>query len=198
MCTVPRLKLLVAEDEPTTRRIYQAGFQKEYDLTVVEDGLKAFELLKTDKFDCVITDMFMPGMNGMELFNGTKEMLVDAPPFILLTAFDSYELAVDFIQQGGADFLPKPLKVHDLKPRILKAIRDHKRNLEYRLLEKELEKITKIKAGHDRYVRNFIHDASQPLMMLNGYSELIQMNTEDEKIQRVRKNIVKSRQGGTP
>lgn len=99
------------------------------------DGLK---MIGDGSFDLVITDLKMPGIDGMELFKEIKENQPDLP-VIIITAFGSQEAADEAIQEGIADFITKPFK----KQRILISIR---KALEmYRLRKENIELKKKLK-----------------------------------------------------
>jgi len=103
-------RILVVEDDPTFRSLLSDILRGEgYDLVEREDGKAALVTLQRQSFDLVLTDLRMPGLNGLELFRRATEQGI-APPFVLLTAFGTIEEAVDAMKEGVADFLTKPLK----------------------------------------------------------------------------------------
>ena len=62
------IKILIADDDESLRRVLQFKLkQNGYDVNVAEDGQKAYELLKTKRFDILLCDMKMPGLTGIEL-----------------------------------------------------------------------------------------------------------------------------------
>jgi len=103
-------RILVVEDDATFRSLLVAILEDEgYEFVEREDGKAAFMLMQRQSFDLVLSDLRLPGMNGLELFKNAKAQGI-APPFILLTAFGTVEEAVAAIKEGVADFLTKPLK----------------------------------------------------------------------------------------
>ena len=107
-------KILVVEDEPSLAKILKFDLETVgFKVTVAIDGLRAYELSKQDKFDCMIIDWMLPGLNGVELI---KKLRVDKSSslLIMLTAktseFDSIEAL-----SGGADlYLKKPVSNREL------------------------------------------------------------------------------------
>jgi len=83
-------KILFAEDDDSMRRFVEVILRKEgYDVTAVEDGLKAMEIVLTNDFDAVVADAVMPNMTGFDLCrmvrgNPEKKML----PFIILSGLE--------------------------------------------------------------------------------------------------------------
>jgi len=96
------------------------------------EGLKR---LSGESFDLVITDLKMPGIDGMELFAEIRKS-VPHLPVILITAYGSQEVAEEAIREGISDFITKPFK----KDRILFSIQ---RSLELSRLRKENEALKK-------------------------------------------------------
>ncbi|MDD2501934.1 MAG: sigma-54 dependent transcriptional regulator [Geobacter sp.] len=103
-------RILLVEDDATFRSLLSAILEDEgYDLVEREDGKAALKTLQGQSFDLVLSDLRLPGLNGLELFRRAQAEGI-APPFILLTAFGTVEEAVAAIKEGVADFLTKPLK----------------------------------------------------------------------------------------
>ncbi len=108
--------VLLAEDDPITsalsaRALSQAG----YEVTVAEDGLSAFELLRERPFDVVITDADMPKMNGFEL---VREMRKDrdlrrTPVLFVTGCSESSDLSRGY-RMGADGYLLKPVQAQDL------------------------------------------------------------------------------------
>ena len=105
-----KARILLVEDDAGFRSLLSAILEDEgYELIEKEDGKAALMMLQRQSFDIVISDLRLPGLNGLDLFRCATEQGI-APPFILLTAFGTVEEAVAAIKEGIADFLTKPLK----------------------------------------------------------------------------------------
>ncbi len=103
-------RILLVEDDETFRSLLSDILSNEgYELVEKEDGKAALVALQRHSFDLVISDLRLPGLNGLNLFRSAHEQGI-APPFILLTAFGTVEEAVAAIKEGVSDFLTKPLK----------------------------------------------------------------------------------------
>lgn len=80
------LKILYVEDEPTTRKLTSSLLKRLFDnITICDNGECAVEKAKESKFDLIITDLTMPGLNGAEYIKYLKETALDTP-IIALTA----------------------------------------------------------------------------------------------------------------
>jgi DNA-binding NtrC family response regulator len=118
-------RILLVEDDSTFRSLLAAILEDEgYELVEREDGKAGLMALQRQSFDLVLSDLRLPGLNGLELFrNATAQGI--APPFILLTAFGTVEEAVAAIKEGVADFLTKPLKDPDTLRTLVRRILNH-------------------------------------------------------------------------
>lgn len=114
-------KILVVDDEAIMRDyLCEALSRKGFEVIPAENGLKALELMQEFSFDMVVTDMKMPGMNGLELLKKIKEI---APQIIVIvvTAYGSIENAVDVMKAGAFHYLIKPFSLESLIANIEKA-----------------------------------------------------------------------------
>ena len=119
------MKILVVEDNHINR-FTLVGFLKDLGHETVESehGLDAYERFKKEPFDCVITDLMMPVMNGLELIEKIRSNHQDQLTYIIvLTAYND-ELHMDSsYEQGADDFLAKPFNKKELKQRLVIAER---------------------------------------------------------------------------
>jgi len=138
-------KVLIVDDSPVDRRLAGRLLERSADPTAggetgitpmyASDGKEALALIEQDRPDAVITDLQMPGMNGLNL---VLQVRVRHPlvPVILMTAHGSEELAVQALQAGAASYVPKRDLANDLLETVeavletAQAKRGHKRVLE--------------------------------------------------------------------
>ncbi|WP_141674300.1 response regulator, partial [Dissulfuribacter thermophilus] len=100
--------ILLIEDELSMRLgITHALSGAGYEITACEDGKQGVKALGQRRFDLVITDLRLPGLNGMEVLSKAKEMYPDIG-VIIITAFPEIETAVSAIKQGAFDYISKP------------------------------------------------------------------------------------------
>jgi len=130
------MKILLVEDEKISRITLTQTLVKEgYDVTSSEDGRQGLALLQSDHFDVLITDLRLPGVNGMELLKTAKEKLPNCI-VVLMTAYATVENAVEALKLGAYDYLTKPFT-----PDRLLSMLSHIRELHTVLDEnKELKK----------------------------------------------------------
>ena len=106
-------RILLVEDDETFRSLLQTILEDDgHEVLTAEDGLIGLRLLRRESFDLVVTDLKLPGKNGLELFRETRQD-PNPPLFIFLTAFGSVDEAVAAMKEGAVDFLTKPLESPD-------------------------------------------------------------------------------------
>ena len=124
--------ILVVEDEKKLRRVIElqlqsAGFDV-LEAGTAEDGLKL-----ADRADLILTDLRLPGMDGLELLHRIRRQNSQTP-IIVMTAYGTVENAVEAMKAGALDFLPKPFSMDHLmtvvnKSLEMRALRDENRAL---------------------------------------------------------------------
>ena len=103
-----KLKAIVVDDEVSILEAVKAILQAEgLQIFTTTSSLTALEQLRNDTFDIIISDLKMPEMDGLELFDRVKEVSPDSL-FIMITAFATVASAVDAIKRGMYDYIPKP------------------------------------------------------------------------------------------
>ena len=112
-----------------------------YSITVVDSGLKAFELVKERDFDIVLTDLRMPGFSGLELLTAIKKYRPEIE-IIIITGYGTIESAVEALKLGGYDYLQKPIKFERLKILIDRIVEKKKLQRENILLKRRLKERT--------------------------------------------------------
>lgn len=133
-----RRTILLIEDDRNTRNGVAKLLRHKYEIVIAEDGTRGINLLQRNSFDLVLTDIQMPGANGMNvLAECTKKN--PAIPCVLITAYGSIETAVDAIKAGAYDFISKPIDVSKLELIIERALESKELKEENVRLKKQLD-----------------------------------------------------------
>ncbi|MCW5203144.1 sigma-54-dependent Fis family transcriptional regulator [Desulfobulbus sp. US4] len=115
-------RILIVDDELSMRDFLKILFENEgYEVSVAANAATALDVAVRDPFDVVITDIRMPGMNGLELLAELKQHFPDLP-VIMITAYASPDDAVQAMRQGAFDYITKPFHVDELKNVIRTAV----------------------------------------------------------------------------
>lgn len=101
-------KILLADDDDNLRRVVEFQLQEAgYEVLTASDGSEALDLFTSKEIDCVITDLKMPKLSGLELLEKIKELNAETP-VIVVTAFGEVETAVAAVKAGAFDYINKP------------------------------------------------------------------------------------------
>jgi DNA-binding NtrC family response regulator len=132
--------ILIVEDEAKMRRLLE--------LNLAEDGFTTFsagdaeaglKLLRENSIDLVVTDLKLPGMNGLEFLQAIKNQNA-ALPVVVMTAFGTVETAVEAMKAGASDYVLKPFSLAEMRMVIHKELDVHNLREENRSLREALGK----------------------------------------------------------
>ena len=131
--------MLIVDDEPDmvdscARILRRAGYR----CLTASDPQRAAGLLESERPDLLLTDLKMPGMDGLALLRRAKE-LDPALPVVVITAFATIESAVSAIKDGAFDYLPKTFSVDQLTLVVERALRQRRLALENLHLREQLK-----------------------------------------------------------
>jgi CheY-like chemotaxis protein len=108
------LRLLYVDDEPDLRSLVHLHLSLEgYDVETAADGDSALELIQNKQFDVILLDIYMPGMNGIQVMQHLKKHAMNAR-LIVLTGADNPYLAKECARLGASAYLTKPYNFHEL------------------------------------------------------------------------------------
>ncbi|MBI5529270.1 MAG: sigma-54-dependent Fis family transcriptional regulator [Deltaproteobacteria bacterium] len=120
---MPQPRILLADDEVNILKVLSAMLRREgYDVHAAQDGVEALKAFGQKVFDAVITDLKMPGMDGMTLLREIAKKDPDVP-VIIITAHGTVDTAVEALKTGAFDYITKPFEQDDLKAVIAKALK---------------------------------------------------------------------------
>ena len=160
---MPSAPILIVDDDASQRRLIEFWLQEEgYSILTANDGksgLQAFE----QKSPClVITDLRMPGMDGLDLLGRIRGITQDIP-VILITAFGTVGNAVDAMKLGAADYILKPLNPDELKLSVHRAL-EHKQLVDENLYLRDFAQTAfrfENLVGNSRRMRDVFEVATQ-------------------------------------
>jgi len=115
-------KILVVDDELDVRDTLQNVLKSlGYEPYTAASGAEALEIIKTTPIDVVLSDLYMPEMDGIELLKRIRT--VDSKMvFLMITAHPTIETAVEAIKKGAYDYLTKPFHIEEVRLKINRAL----------------------------------------------------------------------------
>lgn len=115
-------KIMIIDDEKIVGDMAKMSLEREgYHVETFLNGEAALERLRQEKFDVVVTDLKMKGIDGMEVLKTVKELYPETK-VIMITAFANLDTAIEALRGDVHDFFPKPVKIKELKISIEKAL----------------------------------------------------------------------------
>jgi DNA-binding NtrC family response regulator len=135
------LKLLFADDEPSLQQLMKLELERiGHEVTVCPDGLTAVAAIKLNTYDCILVDLDMPGLSGIEVISKCRE-LSPTTDAVVLTGKSSLDTAVSALRHGAFDYLTKPCKLVELQALLNRVAEKRELMNKYVALKRQLERI---------------------------------------------------------
>ena len=132
--------VLIADDDDNLRRVLEFQLDEAgYRVRAAVDGAEALEIFRGDDFDCVITDLRMPKLSGLELLEKIKAADAEIP-VIVITAFGEVETAVTAMKAGAFDYINKPFNRDEILLTLERALNFSQTKNENRQLRELVDK----------------------------------------------------------
>lgn len=132
--------ILLADDDANLRRVLEFQLQEAgYKIQTASDGAQALEIFAGDDFDCVITDLRMPKLSGLEFLEKIKATNSEIP-VIVITAFGEVETAVAAMKAGAYDYINKPFNRDEILLTLERALNFSQTKNENRQLREIVDK----------------------------------------------------------
>jgi two-component system response regulator AtoC len=107
-------KILVADDDEIARDVISSLLSKDgYPVILAKDGIEAIRALRLEDISLVITDLRMPGADGIEVLKYTVRKNPDIA-VVIITAYGTLDTALEAIKEGAYDYMTKPYKVQEI------------------------------------------------------------------------------------
>lgn len=187
-------RLLIIDDQKSILQMLKRRFAKlNYDVFTADNGTDAFQILETTPIDLVLLDYTMPQVSGFDFYLSFKKQY--DLPVIMMTAHSSVHLVIEFMKNGGTDFIEKPLDMDLLSLRIEQAIKQARlikeQTIQKQKAEEELrknnvillEKTKKLEQKNkelDAFAAAVSHDLRAPVNNVIGLIDLVKIKLETE------------------
>jgi len=130
--------VLIVDDEKHTREGLQQALAEAYDVSVAANADEATNLMDSQPFDVILTDLRMPGKSGLKVIDKALAQ-TNRPAVLMMTAYGSIETAVEAMKRGAVDFLTKPVNIERLEVLIQRALKTKTLEVEVKQLHERLD-----------------------------------------------------------
>jgi putative nucleotidyltransferase with HDIG domain len=152
--------LIVDDEEPVRTLLADYLASQGYKVDTAANGLDALEALSAGRFDLVVSDIRMPGLDGMALLSRIRLMYPDAG-VLLLTGCEDVSVAVDAMKTGALDYILKPFQLPDVGASVERALarqRETRREAEH---VQQLERVVREQGAEVRNLLSDLREASE-------------------------------------
>ena len=174
-------KILVIEDEDQVRESYIDMFKFfGYEVDAAPNGREGLSKIVKQDFDIVVTDLYMPEMNGLEVLNYIKK----SKPYtevIVITGFATLDNAIQAMKVGAYDYFTKPVDVDHVRIVLSKCVQQQRAKRENEELKSLNERLKELNEMKDKFITITNHELRTPLTVLKGYLELIDYYLQDSR-----------------
>ena len=174
-------KILVIEDEHDIRESYIDMFRHfGYEVEAAPNGREGLSKIVMHDYDIVVTDLYMPEVDGLEVLNYVKK----SKPYtevIVITGNATLDNAIKAMKVGAYDYFTKPIDIDRVRivlSKCVQQLRAKRENEELKSLNERLKELNELK---DKFITITNHELRTPLTVLKGYLELIDYYLQDSK-----------------
>jgi len=162
----PQPRILVVDDEPHVVQIFQDLLaQRGYEVSSSSNGDDAIVKVTTGRFDLVLTDINLPGVDGLEVVRAAKAADKDTC-VILITGYASTTTAIDALRQGAYDYITKPFDLWETAKAIDRGLESRFLVIENRRLVTSLEEANRELQHHEQILSRMVKEATQRITAL--------------------------------
>ena len=156
--------LLLVEDNPDIRDLIVASLGSDYTFRLAAEGREGLKLLETEKIDLVITDIAMPGMDGLEMSRAIRNSLHTAfLPIIILTGKSDMQTQLQSFEYADA-FISKPFNLNYLNSRIIQLLIKHEHYLEKMKRQQMLTpQVETLESADERFLQEIVEIVNRHL-----------------------------------
>lgn len=174
-----RRKILIADDEPDILGYLESQLRRKYDVALAGDGADAIVQFRTERIDILLTDVRMPGIDGIQLLRAVKE-LAPRCQVILMSGHSDLHMVIDGINNGAFAFVTKPLEMTAVLTRIEQAVTQIRGFEDQEAVMRELKRDLMHQTAFSQRLSALAaltgslgHELAQPLSGINVYAQTL-------------------------
>jgi len=173
-----RATILVVDDNAENRALALATLEDDYRVLLAVNGEEALRVVQTERPDCVLLDVRMPGMNGFEVCAKIRALPDhEHTPVVFLTALRDVETFDSALRAGGDDFLTKPVRPTELVLRVQAALRIGRLNAAnreyYELARRQRDDLMRLQLQKERLTAFVVHDLKNPVGVIDLHAQVL-------------------------
>jgi len=182
-----QMRILVVDDEPRICHLIEELLKLEgYQIDVSFSGTDALDMIRRYNYQMLITDLKMPGLDGLELIQKAKEQNPEIRT-IMVTGYTTVDTAVQSLRHGVDDYITKPFNIFELKKTVKQTLHTHQVAHENIQLLKDLKKASIDLKSHEQELSEKVYITSEQLAETN--KKLVQRVNELDTINEISKVI---------
>lgn len=198
MSEAPAARILIVDDEAAHMKALCATLRDQgYQVAGHVSGPQALEALKGERFDLMLADLVMPGMDGIELLKAARDRDPDLVG-VIMTGEGTIATAVEAMRAGALDYILKPFKLGTMLPVLARALAMRRLRIENSELQQHLRaRAAELEAAYkelESFSYSVSHDLRGPLRAISSYCQLIEkeLGTALGERQRLLFNVITS------
>lgn len=182
--------ILIVDDDPALLQALPQALAlrlSAIEVDTSDSALDALKLIEERDYDAIVSDIKMPGMDGLALLDKIQKLRPETPT-LLITGHGEHDLAVQALRGGAYDFIQKPIDRDYMVAALSRAIQthrlrcevaEHQRALELhalsleRIVQNRTHELTEANAAKDRFLSMVSHELKTPLTSLKGRAQLL-------------------------
>jgi signal transduction histidine kinase len=200
-------QILLVDDDPALLQALPQAISLRMtgvEVQTAADASIALTLLQEQEYDAIVSDIKMPGMDGLKLLDKVAQLYPDTP-VLLITGHGEHELAIQALRGGAYDYILKPIDRDDFAASLQRALHTHQlrrqvqvqqRALELyalsleRRVEQRTQELVTLNATKDALLSTVAHELASPLTSLKGMTQLVDREIQRaDNVDKIRRNV---------
>ena len=174
-----KLSVLLVDDEPEIIEMFEVILEQEkYTISKALSAEEAMEQIDQTEFDIIVSDMRMTGATGLDVLKYINKKK-HRSKFIIQTAYATVDIAIQAMKKGAYDFITKPVNLIHFKAIIEKCRTRILTEVENRQLKSDNLRLEELNEIKEKFIAITNHEIRTPLTILKGYTDLMDMYTEE-------------------